>query len=164
MMLTTTQTIIICLLRNNLHKDCISIILKNFHLIDVDEIDTSKIPRLFSSYEDVIYLEENVNESMFTNNFKLLLDINFFKEYLIENLKMEPNRINLTDIMIKEKIKIVNLMNKIGCHDSHTIKQRLNTVNSFERLFSGVLVREHQHHYDYGVFYDNLMNMTIVQY
>jgi hypothetical protein len=55
-------------------------------------------------------------------------------------------------------------MNKIGCHDSHTIKQRLNTMNSFGRLFTGVLVREHQHHYDYGVFYDNLMNMTIVQY
>ena len=106
MMLTTTQTIILCLLRNNLHKDCISIILKIFHSIDVDEIDTSKIPRLFSSYEDVMYLEENVNESMFTNNFKLLLDINFFKEYLIENLKMETTIINLTDIMIKEKIKI----------------------------------------------------------
>lgn len=164
MMLTTTQTIILSLLRNNLHKDCISIILKNFHSIDVDEIDTSKIPRLFSSYEDVMYLEENVNERMFTNNFKLLLDINFFKEYLIDNLKMEPRRINLTDIMIKEKIKIVNLMNKIGCHDIHTIKKRLNTLKSYERLFSSVLVRENQHYYDYGVFYDNLMNMTIVQY
>lgn len=166
MMLTTTQTIILSLLRKNLNKDCIRLILDKYYLIDKDEIETSKIPRLFSSYEDIQCTIDDINNLNINNRFQLLLDINFFKEDLMADKMIRFGYYFFKEISIKKKLELVNLMSKVK-EDIHMIKERLITLVSFHNFISIMgdrIVREKRDYYDYGIFYDNDMNMSVLQY
>ena len=70
------------------------------------------------------------------------------------------------EISIKKKLELVNLMSKVK-EDIHMIKERLITLVSFHNFISIMgdrIVREKRDYYDYGIFYDNDMNMSVLQY
>ena len=174
MILTTVQTIIVCLLRKKLSSDCISIIISKHKENDKQNYYKDrwiKKIRLFSCEKDIerTLVKINNNELIIDNNFRLLLDINHFQDSFLSKKVYEIGYILLKDILLKNKIMLVNYLNKDKTKE-HLCKRLESMVlfNGFTSLMSEYIVKEDLLHdgryYEHGIYYDEDMKVHITSY
>tara|TARA_B110000285_G_C15118145_1_gene615392 strand:+ start:1162 stop:1683 length:522 start_codon:yes stop_codon:yes gene_type:complete len=173
-MLTTTQTIILSLLKKNLNKDCIIVIINKHKENDKNNYYKDRWiqkHRLFSSEKDIekTLMKINNDKSIIDNHFRLLLDINHFKDSLLSKKINEIGYILVKDISLQNKKKLVNYLSKENSLEH--ICRRLESIvlfNTFIENMSEYIVKEDILHegryYECGIYYDEDMKIHITPY
>uniref|UniRef100_A0A6C0L3P3 Uncharacterized protein n=1 Tax=viral metagenome TaxID=1070528 RepID=A0A6C0L3P3_9ZZZZ len=186
MKLTTEQLIILVLLKKGLSYDILSLIMRFYkksekeHYYIEQGIKQNRLRRIdgrvyiqgwrrFSSEREIERTHQCIRPEIIDDKFLLLMDIKHFQRCFLSERIPGNNYVVLREISLKDKITMINILSQDKSIDH--IRERLGamvTFNTFSEKMSEYIVEEalyaEKRYYEHGIYYDENMNIRIVNY